>query len=146
MNALDLSQEMSVRPFGFNVPCRQFVIEAQVTRDKRMPMVDEFALRVLRTCGVISISRLTAFFGFSKIEMEIVLADLQARSLVILDADDVSLHPSANEMFRTVGSGPPTIIEVEGWVNRLWFDLVSRSMIAAPNLRNVRNLMEAATG
>lgn len=142
MNDLDLSKDLPTRTFGFNVPCRQFIIEAQVTRDRRMPMVDEFALRVLKLCEKVSIARLIAFFGFSQLEMQVVLADLQARSLVVLDENSVRLHPSANEMFRTAGSGPPTILEVEGWVNRLWFDLISQTMIASPNLRNVRNLIE----
>jgi hypothetical protein len=133
---------MTVRTLGFNVPCRQFVIGAQVTRDKRMPMVDEFALRVLRLCEKVSIARFTAFFGFSQLEMQIVLADLQARSLVVLDGDQVTLHPSAIEMFRTAGTGPPHIVEVEPWINRLWFDLISQSMIASASLRNVRNLIE----
>lgn len=139
---MDLSKEMVVRTLGFNVPCRQFIIGAQITRDKRMPMVDEFALRILRLCEKVSISRFTAFFGFTQLEMQVVLADLQARSLVVLEENHVMLHPSATEMFRTAGNGPPHIMEVEGWVNRLWFDLISQSMIASPNLRNVRNLIE----
>jgi hypothetical protein len=47
MNDLDFSEPTQLRPFGFNVPCREFIIVAQVTRDKRMPVVDEFVLKAL---------------------------------------------------------------------------------------------------
>jgi hypothetical protein len=77
MSEVDISR-LPIRPLGFNVPCRQFLIEAQVTRDKRMPVVDEFVLRVLRLCESLSIKRLGAFFGFSQMETQVVLADLQA--------------------------------------------------------------------
>lgn len=142
MKNVDLSHGYTIRTFGFNVPCRQFIIGAQVTRDKRMPMVDEFVLRVLKMCEKVSTKRLTSFFGFSQLEMQIVLADLQARTLIVLEDNYVALHQSANEMFRTAGEGPPHIVEVEGWVNRIWFDLISQSMIASPNFRNVKYLIE----
>jgi len=142
MNKVDLSQEIPIRPFGFNIPCRQFIIDAQVTRDKRMPMVDEFILRVLKLCEKVSTKRLTSFFGFSSLEVEVVLADLQSRSLVVVDNNDVALHPSALEMFRTAGDGPPQIVDVQPWVNRIWFDLISQRMIGGNNMRNVRNLIE----
>lgn len=142
MKTIDLSQELQVRVLGFNIPCRQFIIEAQVTRDRRMPMVDEYVLRALKLCEKVSIKRLTGFFGFSQMEMQVVLSDLNARSLINMEDNFVTLHPSANELFRTAVNGHPQIIEVEGWVNRIWFDLISKSMIASHNLRNVKNLIE----
>jgi hypothetical protein len=142
MSTNESPQELVVRSLGFNIPCRQFVIGAQVTRDKRMPLVDEFVLRILRLCERTSVRRLTSFFGFTQLEMQVALTDLQARSLVIVEADQVILHPAAFEMFRTAGDGPPQIMEVEGWINRIWFDLISQTMINSPTLRNVRNLIE----
>lgn len=142
MGPFEPSKELALRPFGFNLPCRQFIIEAQVTRDKRMPMVDEFSLRVIKLCDGITIGRFQAFFGFTGLEAQIVIADLQERSLVTLAGDRVLLHPAANELFRTAGSGAPQILEVEGWVNRLWFDLISQSMMVSPVLRYISNLIE----
>ena len=105
-------------------------------------MVDEFVLRALKLCEKVSASRLAAYFGFSKAEMQTVFVDLQARTLIVIGEDEVSLHPSAQEMFRTSGSSVPTIMEVETWVNQIWFDLISKNMIAPQGLRNVRNLVE----
>jgi hypothetical protein len=139
---VDLSQAVTVRTFGFNVPCRQFIISAQVTRDKRMPMVDEFVLRVLKACEKVPSGKLAAYFGFTPSEMQTVLCDLQTRGLIVIEDNDVSLHKSAQEMFRISEGGVPNIVEVEGWVNRVWFDLVSQNMIAPQGLRHVRNLLE----
>src|SRR4051794_16988851 len=139
---IDSGEQLVVRDLGFNLPCRQFVIGAQVTRDKRMPMVDEFVLRTLRLCERMSTRRLKGFFGFTELENEVVLADLRARSLVLIDGDRVSLHPSALEMFRTSPQGIPQIVEVEGWVNRLWFDLITKTMVSSANLRQARTHIE----
>lgn len=141
MNDLDLSEPMQVSSFGFNVPCREFLIAAQVTRDKRMPMVDEFALRALDLCESVSVSRLARFFGFSQTEMEIVLADLQTRTLITLDGNEVSLHATGKELFRTAGDGPPVITDVESFPARIWFDLISKNMIRSRGLHNVKNLI-----
>lgn len=138
---LDLSKPLQVSSFGFNVPCREFIIAAQVTRDKRMPMVDEYVLKALHLCESISVSRLTRFFGFSQAEMEIVLADLQNRTLITLAGNDVSLHSTGKELFRTAGDGPPVIVDVESFPARIWFDLISKNMIRSRGLHNVKNLI-----
>jgi hypothetical protein len=141
MNDFDLSELTQVSSFGFNVPCREFIIAAQVTRDKRMPMVDEFVLRALNLCESVSVSRLSRFFGFSQNEMEIVLADLQARTLITLEGNDVSLHLAGKELFRTAGDGAPVITDVESFPARIWFDLISKNMIRSRGLHNVKNLI-----
>lgn len=142
MNEFDLSENVTVNTFGFNVPCRQFVISAQVTRDRRMPMVDEFVMRALKLCQRLPVARLAGYFGFSKTEMQSVLVDLTARTLIVVEGNDVYLHPSAMEMFRTSAEGVATIMEVEEWVEWLWFDLISQNMIASQGLRRGRNLLE----
>lgn len=140
MTDLDLSQDICVRTFGFNVPCRRFALAAKVTRDRRMPLVDEFVLRALKLTGELTITRLAGFFGFSTAEVQTVIADLASRSLVTMQGENVRLHPSALEMFRTSQDGP-TVLEVESWVEILWFDLISGNMIAK-GIRHGKNLVE----
>lgn len=141
MNDFTLSEPTQVSSFGFNVPCREFIIAAQVTRDMRMPMVDEFVLKALNQCENVSVARLSRFFGFSQNEMEIVLSDLQARTLITLEGNDVSLHMAGKELFRTAGDGTPVIIDVESFPARIWFDLISKNMIRSRGLHNVKNLI-----
>ncbi|TDU24191.1 hypothetical protein DFR24_4455 [Panacagrimonas perspica] len=135
-------EELTVRPIGFKLPCRQFLISTLVTRDRRLPLVDEFVLRILRLNERLPAEKLRAFLGFSEFELGVVLSDLQSRGLVNVTADVVELHPAAMEMFRISGVGPPQIMEVEEWVNRIWFDLISNKMIPPSNVRNIRNLIE----
>ncbi|MHB1770582.1 MAG: hypothetical protein ACYCST_02355 [Acidimicrobiales bacterium] len=129
MKELDLSRGLIVRTFGFNVPCRRFMLAAKVTRDRRMPLVDEFVLRALRVTEQLTVGRLAGFFGFSINEVQTVVADLVSRSLVTVSDEHIHLHSAAQEMFRTSRDGVPTVMEVESWVEVLWFDLISGSMI-----------------
>ncbi len=135
-------ETMTVNTFGFNVPCRRFLITANTTRDRRMPLVDEFYLRVLKLCERVPVRRLGAYFGFSESEMGIVTSELAGRGLVELDGDFVSLHPSALEMFRREEGDIPRIMEIETSVEHVWFDLVSRNIMPADRSRTGRHLIE----
>jgi hypothetical protein len=75
-----------VRSFGFNIPCRRFLIRANVTRDRRLPVVDEFVLRALKLCEDVPVRRLATYFGFTPAETETVMADIKGAGLVTLAA------------------------------------------------------------
>lgn len=137
-------EPMTIQTFGFNVPCRRFVISTNVTRDKRLPVVDEFYLRALLICDRIAVKKLGSYFGFSESEMEVVTGDLVAAGLVEVQGDVVSLHPSARQMFRSAEGDVPRITEIESWVEHVWFDLVSRNMMAPERTRPARNLIDIA--
>lgn len=140
--SLDLNAPIEVNTFGFNIPSREFVISAQITRDKRMPLVDEFVLRALNIVEKISVGRLAKFFTFEGPELAIALADLQARSLVVLKDEEVALHTSAKELFRTAADKEqPTIAAVEEFHASVWFDLISQGLIARRGSHNARNLI-----
>jgi hypothetical protein len=135
-------EPVTICTYGFNVPCRRFLIRANVTRDRRLPVVDEFVLRTLKLCERVPLRRLAAFFGFNEAEAEAVLADLTAADLVALDGDVAALHASAYSHFRGDQNGVPQVVEVDAWVDRLWFDLVSRNMIASDRARPARHLID----
>jgi hypothetical protein len=128
--------------FGFNLPCRQFVIAAERTKERRLPMVDEFILRTLLVVKSISAERLARFFGFEGRDLGIAISDLQSRSLVSVDGDNLSLHASAKEMFRTSTEDAPTITVAEPLNADVWFDLVTKHMVSGRGLRNVQHLIQ----
>jgi hypothetical protein len=138
-------EPMTVQTYGFNVPCRRFVITTNVTREKRLPVVDEFYLRALMICDRISVRRLGSYFGFSETEIEMVTADLVAAGLVEVQGDAVALHPSARQMFKVAEGNVARITEIETWVEHVWFDLVSRNMMTPERTRSSRNLIEIAS-
>lgn len=145
--SLDLNSPIEVNTFGFNIPSREFVISAQITRDKRMPLVDEFVLRALNVVERISVAKLAKFFTFDGPELAIALADLQARSLVVVNGEEVSLHTSAKELFRTAADKErPTIAAVEEFHANVWFDLISQGLIARKGAHNARNLIPLKAG
>lgn len=132
-------QPVPICSFGFNIPCRRFLITANVTRDRRIPVVDEFVLRVLKLCGTMPVRRLGSYLGLSGPETDTVVADLERRGLVVIDGDDASLHPSSHEHFRAGGGEELEILETDAWVDRLWFDLVSRNMMRPDGNRPLSN-------
>ena len=136
-----VSGEM-VATYGFNVPCRRFLITSNIARDRRLPMVDEFVLRLLKLGERVAASRIGAFFGFSTNETFTVLADLKRRGLVDIVGEDVELTASAHELFLPGRDGPPQMVEVETWVDRIWFDLVSRNMMTPERTRPLDHLID----
>lgn len=133
---------LEVNTFGFNLPCRQFLISAERTRERRLPMVDEFVLRVVHAVGRISPNRLARFFGFDGRDMGIAIAELVDRNLVVFEGDDLALHPAAQELFRTSDASLPRLTSTERLDAQVWFDLISKNLIGARGLRRVRHLVD----
>jgi len=138
---MDENNTFETNTFGFNLPCRQFVISAERTKERRLPMVDEFILRALLVVKSISVDTLARFFGFGGRDLGIAVSDLQSRSLVTMDGNNISLHPSAKEMFRTSTEDAPTITVAEPMNADVWFDLVTKHMVSGRGLRNIRHLI-----
>jgi hypothetical protein len=107
-----------------------------------MPLVDEFVLRILKVAEKLPAARLGAFLGFSPAETVAVVADLHNRGLLAISNEDIELAPSAHEHFRVGQQGVPQIVEVETWVDRLWFDLVSRNMMTPERKSPLPNLLD----
>ncbi|CAD6552568.1 hypothetical protein ACFQ3P_06460 [Paraburkholderia sabiae] len=135
------TESFQTNTFGFNLPCRQFVIAAERTRERRLPMVDEFVLRTLHAVRSITATRLARFFGFEGKDLGIVISDLQARGLVVVEDDTLTLHASAKELFRTSNESAPTITFAEPMHADVWFDLVTKHMASGRGLRNVQHLI-----
>jgi hypothetical protein len=133
---------ITVCTYGFNIPCRRFLITANVTRDRRLPVVDEFVLRALKLCESIPVKRIGVYFGFSEAETETVISDLVGRGLIVVDGNAAFLHPSAHVHFRGAEDNVPRVADIEPWIDRLWFDLVSRNMMAPDRSRPLRNLID----
>jgi hypothetical protein len=113
-----------------------------MTRDKRMPVVDEFYLRALKLFDRVPVRKLGAYFGFSEAETEIVTADLVTRGFIEVEGDTVALHPSAHDKFSVSDDGVPRTTEIETSVEHVWFDLVSRNIMPADRTRTSRNLID----
>jgi hypothetical protein len=136
------ANRIEIDAVDFQISCRRFTIRATVTRDRQLPVVDEFALRLLAVLERMSVARMRAWFGFSETEIEAVLVDMGRRKYVEFDGDDVVLAPAGRELFRSVGQGGvPQVVEVAPMIDTVWFDLVSRNMVPRSRLANTDYLV-----
>jgi hypothetical protein len=127
---------------GFRVPCRSFHVRANVTRDRPLPVVDEFVLRLLRICGQLTLERTADFFGFTQVETERVVRDLVTKDLLVAEGNELRLSTAAAGLFRSSADEEPRLVEVEPWIENVWIDLVSRGFVARPRQRAFRNLVD----
>lgn len=133
---------MLVDTIGFRVPCRSFHVRAYITRDRPLPVVNEFVLRLLRICEQLTLDRLGAFFGFTRSETERVVQELVAQDLLIAEKDELRLSTTAAALFRASADEEPRLVEVEAWTENVWIELVGHSFVPRPRQRAHRNLLD----
>lgn len=127
----------------FQISCRRFAIRATITRDRQLPVVDEFVLRLLAVLERMSVARMRGWFGFSESELETVLIDMSRRRLIEFDSNEVVLASAGRELFQFVGDGNvPHLVEVLPLMGDVWFDLVSRSMVERSRSKNLDYLVK----
>jgi hypothetical protein len=135
-------ERQTVDSFGFRIPCRKFSFSINVTRDRRLPVVDEFVLRMLKLFDRLPVQRIRQFFGFTDREAEIVLRELVERNHIVIEGDFARLLPAADELFAASPDGLPRIISTEPWRESIWFELLAKSILPADRVSAFRHLIE----
>ncbi|MDX0492505.1 hypothetical protein GOC53_19815 [Sinorhizobium medicae] len=136
------TEKLEIDSVDFEIPCRRFTIRAMITRDRQLPVVEEFLLRMLAVLDRVSIRRLRTWFGFTEAEIETVLVDLESKAQVEVKGDDVLLAPGGRELFKNTPAGAiPRLVEVAPIIDHVWFDLVSRNMVPRSRARAVDYLV-----
>lgn len=127
---IDEVEKLEVDAVDFQVACRRYTIHATITRDRQMPVVDEFVLRLLAILDRVPSARLRSWFGFSNSEMETVLVDIARRGHIAFDGEDIVLSAAGRELFKFSGADDaPRVVEVAPLIADVWFDLVGRGMV-----------------
>lgn len=128
----------------FGLPVETFRVEANIALEKRLPVVKEFVLRLLRVTGPISLHAFRDFFGFSNSEALSVLESLSSEGFVELVDDLVQLSASATDKFDKAGGELPSFTKVELKTDTVTFDLVHffplRAASLAPHQDNLLKL------
>lgn len=141
----DVNERIVIDAVDFQVSCRRFTVRATITRDRQLPVVDEFVLRLLAILDRMSVSRMRAWFGFTTSEMQTVLTDMGRRNLVEILNDDIQLAPAGRELFRSSSSaGIPHVVETSPIIENVWYDLVSRNMVPRSRARSADYLVKVA--
>jgi len=137
--------QVEIDAVDFQISCRRFTVRATITRDRQLPVVDEFVLRLLAILDRMPTTRMRAWFGFSQKEMETVLLDISRRNFVEFDGDDVLLTAAGHDLFKSSGmDGNPQIVEVAPLVGDVWFDLISRNMVPPSRFKPTNFLVKLA--
>lgn len=140
----DEIEKIVIDTVDFQVSCRRFTIRATITKDRQLPVVDEFVLRLLAILDRMSVFRMRGWFGFTTKEMQTVLTDMSRRNLVEVVDDDIQLAPAGRELFRTQATGIPNVVETSPIIENVWYDLVSRNMVPRSRARASDYLVKVA--
>lgn len=109
----------------FGLPIETFRVEAYIALDERLPVVTEFVLRLLRTCGRVSMQAFRDYFGFTDSEALSVVESLSRQGLIELVEDELQLSLFAIERFDEAGGDHPRFNKVELKKDVVTFDLIS---------------------
>jgi len=118
-NSIDLDK------ITFLVPCQRFNIKCAVTKDERLPIVNEFVIRLLKITGKLTLDQIQKYFGFNEKEIHKVIQGLLTERLIAWQNDELVLTEYANSKFKFSNDGLPRFVKIEEWNERFSIDLIS---------------------
>src|SRR5919198_1330694 len=113
----------------FALPGCQFVINASVTVNERLPKVTEFVLRLIRLCDGLEPEQIRAYFGLTPKETKIVLEALMDERLIRLEERLVKLTRYAAEKFDETDDELPRFSAVADRTDSIDFDLLTFHLV-----------------
>lgn len=121
---------MSGERFEFNkvtfaLPIQAFKVGAFISTEERLPVVTEFVLRLLHTCGRVSLSGFRDYFGFSEAEALSVIESLDRQGYVKLVDDALSLSEEIIARFDASPDDCPWVTKLKKRTDTVPFDLLA---------------------
>lgn len=119
----------------FALPTQAFKITAYISAEERLPAVTEFVLRLLHTCGRVSLIGLRDYFGFSAAEALSVIESMERMGQIKLDEDFLALSDEIAARFEASPDECPWVAKLKKRTDTVSFDL-----LAFTNLRRPQNI------
>lgn len=94
-----------------------------------MPAVTEFVLRLLHTCGQVSLGAFREYFGFSEAEALSVIESMDRQGHVTLSEDQLTLSEEMRQRFETSPDDCPWVTKLKRRTDVVPFDLLTFSML-----------------
>lgn len=113
----------------FALPVQQFKVTAFISTQERLPAVTEFVLRLLHTCGRVSLAGFRDYFGFSEAEALSVIESLDRQGYVTLSEDQLTLSEEMRQRFETSPDDCPWVTKLKRRTDVVPFDLLTFSML-----------------
>lgn len=109
----------------YSVPSRSFFIESYISKDDRLPIVTEIAIRIIRVVREMPILALRTYLGLSEQEMAVLLDELDRQKLVSVCDDLVTLTSYAVTHFEASSDDLPRFTTIEKRDDRVDFELLT---------------------
>ena len=125
---------MSIDHIAFNrvtfaLPVQPFKVTAFISMQERLPAVTEFVLRLLHTCGRVSLAAFRDYFGFSEAEALSVIESLDRQGYVTLSDDVLTLSEEMGQRFDASPDDCPWVTKLKRRTDVVPFDLLTFSML-----------------
>ena len=142
----DINEGLDFCEITFAVPAQQFGITCSLSTEEALPVVTEFALRVIHVCDAMTPKQLEEYFGFGQAEIAAVIHTLLSERLVAWVEDSLELTPYAQARFIDSPDGIPRFFTIKDYSADLVFDLMSfvPSQGIKDRVNRVGTLMELA--
>ena len=113
----------------FALPVQPFKVTAFISTEERLPAVTEFVLRLLHTCGQVSLAAFREYFGFSEAEALSVIESLDRQGYVSLSDDELTLGEEMRQRFEASPDDCPWVTKLKRRTDVVPFDLLTFSML-----------------
>jgi hypothetical protein len=113
----------------FALPVQPFKVTAFISTQERLPAVTEFVLRLLHTCGRVSLAGFRDYFGFSEPEALSVIESLDRQGYVSLSEDQLTLSEEMRQRFEASPDECPWVTKLKRRTDVVPFDLLTFSRL-----------------
>lgn len=120
-----LQDYLAIGEVTFGIPAQSFGISCAFSADELLPVVTEFALRIIYACGSVTPQQLMTFFGYSEKETNAVVKTLLEERLVNWHDEQLELSPYAADRFLSSSDDLPRFTKIQEWSTNVVFDLIS---------------------
>jgi len=113
----------------FALPAQPFKVVAFISTQERLPAVTEFVLRLLYTCGRVSLAGFRDYFGFTQAEALSVVESLGRQGYLTIHDDELVLTEEMRQRFEASPDDCPWVTKLKRRADIVSFDLLTFSML-----------------
>lgn len=146
MNLRNDSRDVEFGEITFAIPAQTFGITCAISTEQTLPVVTEFALRIVSVCDSLTPQDLQQFFGFSEREVEQVIQSLVDERLLRWEEDRLELTHYARGLFVSSPDSLPRLTKIKDWAGEVAFELVGFTHVnPTDGAKRARLMVEIST-
>ena len=147
MDNNSVNEQLVVGEVTFAIPGQSFGITCAVSAEEALPVVTEFVLRMIHTCGAMSAFQIRSFFGFNDKEVAAVVRTMHDELLVQWEDEELRLTPYALGRFLESSDNIPRFFKIREWNSEIDFELIEFSPVKRTSkYRRTNAMVELSAG